>query len=179
MFLILLILILFFCLRLNNWLNTWLEIWALLWKPSLFDNTSPKHERHKCDTSDTNATWMQHEWETSETQVLHERHQCDMSAKPLKKLILITTRVKTYFHTPIFTIWQVKDYKGRNNFIVRITKCPVPMPKYVCENAQQKMNFVITKVISKKYILQSVTRYLRLTLVWNGALPERFYLCFF
>ena len=28
----------------------------------------------------------QHEWETSETQVLHERHQCDMSAKPQKKI---------------------------------------------------------------------------------------------
>ena len=36
-------------------------------------------------------------------------------------LILITTRVKTYFHLPIFTMWQVKDCKEGNNFILSTT----------------------------------------------------------
>ena len=62
------------------------------------------------------------------TSARHERHECDTIEKIL---ILITTRMKTYFHIPIFTMWQVKDYKERNNFILRTTfwKCLVPMPK--------------------------------------------------
>ena len=66
-------------------------------RSSLVYNTSPKHERHKCNTKDTNPTRVQHErheCNTSETQakrvlnkcnksatrVLHERHGCDTSA---------------------------------------------------------------------------------------------------
>ena len=29
------------------------------------------------------------------------------------------TQVKIYFQTPILAIWQMKDYKKRNNFILR------------------------------------------------------------
>ena len=32
-----------------------------------------------------------------------------------------TTPVKIYFHIPVFTIWQVKDFKERNNFILSTT----------------------------------------------------------
>ena len=70
------------------------------------------------DTSETRATHEQHKCDTSETLVLYERHECDTSEK---FLILITTPVKTYFHITIFTIWQVKDYKERNNFILSTT----------------------------------------------------------
>ena len=63
-----------------------------------------RHDRHKCDKS--------------ATRVLNERHECDTSEK---LLILITARVKTYFYIPIFTIWQVNDYKERNNFILSTT----------------------------------------------------------
>ena len=64
------------------------------------------------DTSDTHSTRVRHKWHTSDmsaTRVLHERI-----------LTLITTRVKTCFHTLIFTVWQVKDYKERNNFILKV-----------------------------------------------------------
>ena len=60
------------------------------------------------DTSNTNGTWVQHEWDRSNasiTQTTQVRHEW-------KLLILITTRAKTFLHTHIFTIWQVKDYKG-------------------------------------------------------------------
>ena len=68
--------------------------------------------RPECGTSATLTTRVRHEWKT---------------------LILITARVKTYFHTIMFTIWQMKDYKDRNNFILRTAfwKCHVYMPKYV------------------------------------------------
>ena len=65
--------------------------------------------RHDCNTSNTRATRVQYEW---------------------KNLILTMAEVEAYFHTPIFTIWQVKDYKERNNFILGTTfsKCIFPMP---------------------------------------------------
>ena len=96
---------------------------------SLFYNMSARHEWHKCDTSNT-----------SETELLNERHECDTSATrkthvrhEWKILILITTRMRTYFQTPVLTIWQIKDYKERKDFTLRTTfqKCLVPMPKCV------------------------------------------------
>ena len=86
---------------------------------SLIYNTSARHKLHECITTDTNATKVtqiqhkQHECNTSATRVLHKRHECNT-----RTLILTTTRLKTYFHSPI---WQVKDYKERNNFILRTT----------------------------------------------------------
>ena len=87
------------------------------------------------DTSDTGDTS-----ETRATRVRHEQHECDTSATRMtqvrhdwKILILIIALVKTYFHTPVFTIFHVKDYKDRNNLILRTTfwKSLVPMPKWV------------------------------------------------
>ena len=119
-------------------------------RSSLIYNTSARHERHEFNTSAKLATLVRNEWDTSNTsatrvrqkctRVLHERHKYNTSATRTawvrpewKTLILIRKRVKTYFHTLIFTIWQVKDYKERNNFMLRTTfwKCPVSMPKCV------------------------------------------------
>ena len=94
-------------------------------QPSLFYNTSTRHERHECAW----ATQMQHECdmnnmsETQTTRVQHKR----------KFLILITTGVKTFFQTPVLAIWQMKYYNERNNVILRTTlwKRVVPMTKCV------------------------------------------------
>ena len=108
-----------------------------------------RYEGYECDTS---ATW-----------VLHERLKCDTSAtrttrvwREQKILILIIRQGKTYFHTPIFTIWQVKDYKERNNFILRTTfwKCIVPLPKCV------------SKVHRKNWTLYFQKLYQKLKIVW-------------
>ena len=102
--------------------------------------------QHECDTSDTSATRVLHvrrECDTSTTRTTRERHKREF-------LILITTRVKTYFHIPILAVWQMKDYKERINFILRNTSFP-------CQNAFEKcitkMNFVMAKAISKSYTL--------------------------
>ena len=59
---------------------------------------------------------------TSATRATQMRHECETSAIRVKKIsILVTTRVKTYFHIPIFTIWKAKDYKERNNLILSTT----------------------------------------------------------
>ena len=95
------------------------------------------------DTSDTNATRVRYErieWGSSKTLVLYDRHVCDTnvtrttrSRHESKILVLITTYMKTYFHTPMLAIWRMKDYKEGNNFILRTTfwKCLVSMPKCV------------------------------------------------
>ena len=68
-------------------------------------------------------------------------------------LILITARVKTYFHLPIFTMWQVKDYKEGNNFILRKLEMPHSHAKMQLKIATQKLNFAKVKAISKNYTL--------------------------
>ena len=115
---------------------------------SLICNTSDRHERHECDT---NAT-----------RVLHERLECDMSAAKTtrvrherKILVLIVTRVKTYFYTPIFTIWLMKDYKKRNSFILRtafLHMFCIHVEMHL-KSVPQKVDFLITKAISKSCTL--------------------------
>ena len=45
----------------------------------------------------------------------------------------------------------MKEYKERNNFVLRTTfrKCPVPNAKIYLKSAPQKLDFVMEKVISK------------------------------
>ena len=115
-----------YCFTVFHWQNWSLSLFCKISGSSLFYKTSARHEQHECDTNDTSAT-----------RVRRERHECDTSATRVlhewEILILITTIVKTYFHTTILAIWQMKDYKERKNFIIRITfwKCFVPMPKYI------------------------------------------------
>ena len=85
------------------------------------------------DTSATRITRVRHEW---------------------KILILIATRVKTYFHSSILAIKQVKDNKERNNFIHEILfdrKFLVPIVEMSLKKAPQKLDFVIAKATSKSY----------------------------
>ena len=106
------------------------------WWSSLLSNTSARRE---CDTS---ATRVWHEWDTSDTiaaQVLQKRHECDTGEKPLLKV----------------TIWQVTDYKEKNNFILKTTfwKCLVPTPKCVW-----KVHHKIELFNGKTYIKELYTR---------------------
>ena len=53
-------------------------------RSSLIYYTSDRHERHECNTSDANATQVQHqqhECDTKATRVLHEQHECETSEK--------------------------------------------------------------------------------------------------
>ena len=122
------------------------------------------------DTSDTHATRVtrvRHECDTSASWRTRVRHECYMNSRvrhEWKILIIITTRVKTYFHTPIFTMWQVKDYKERDNFILRTTfwKWLVSMPKCVWKVHHknwtlgcEKLNRIFLPYIQKAAILVS------------------------
>ena len=111
--------------------------------------TGVRRKQYECDTSATRATRVQHEWDTSNTsatRMRHKQHECDMSEQVL---ILITTRVKTYFHIPIFTIWQVKDYQERSNFILSTTFGTASFP---WQNAFEKYTSKTGLYNDKSYI---------------------------
>ena len=112
-----------------------------IWWSSLICNASARQEQDKCDKSDTSAT-----------RVRHERHEYDTSEKIL---ILKITWVKTYFHIPIFTIWQVKDYKERNNFILSTAFWNASFPS---QNASEKCTTKTGLCNGKSYIKKLYTR---------------------
>ena len=72
--------------------------------------TRVQREQHECNTSETLATLVRHKCDTSTIRTIRVQHEW-------KILALMTTREKTDFHTLVFTIWQVKNYKERDNFI--------------------------------------------------------------
>ena len=66
----------------------------------------------RSDTTGTGVIQIRHECNTSATRVLHEQHKCDTSATQItwvqhqwKILILIATRVKTFF-TPLYLLYE-------------------------------------------------------------------------
>ena len=64
------------------------------------------------DTSGTCAIPVRDKCDTSAMQVQHEQQECDTNdtiATQGENFDLITTRVKTYCHTLILTIWQIKE----------------------------------------------------------------------
>ena len=89
---------------------------------------------------------MEDRSDTSAIGVIQEQHDCDTSEKVL---ILITTRLKTYFHIPISTIWKVKHYKERNNFILSTTFANASFP---CQNAFENCTTKTELRSGKSYI---------------------------
>ena len=118
--------------------------------------------------SKTIQSILQQEYQIRATRVRQDRHQCNMSdtsATETTRLrrewkILITTRLKTYFHTPILAIWQMnvtkRDTISFKNYLLEIlSSCANKSLK----NAPQKLNFVIAKALSKSYTLDCCCRY--------------------
>ena len=97
-------------------------------------DTSATRVRHMYDTSATRKTWVRHEWEI---------------------LILITTRVKTYFHTSYISYMANERLQGEKQFHFRnhFLEMSRSHAKMHLESAPQKMNFVMAKAISKSYTL--------------------------
>ena len=63
---------------------------------------------HKCNTSETQMTWVRHDYDTSATRMTRVQHECYTWTTWVwhkwKILILITIQVKTFFHIPILAI---------------------------------------------------------------------------
>ena len=63
--------------------------------------TRVRHERHQCNTS--------------ATRMLHEQHECDTR---VKKFDFDNNMSESIISHPILAIWEMKDCKERNNFIL-------------------------------------------------------------
>ena len=101
------------------------------------------HEQYECNTSNTSAAQVRHESDTNDT-----------SATWVKNFDFQNETRENMFSHPTLAIWQMKDYKERNNIILKTTfwQCLIPTPKNV-QSAPQILNFVIAKAISKRYTL--------------------------
>ena len=119
------------------------------------------------DTSATRATEMQHQCDasdTSATRARHERHKCDTSATR-------TTRVgnfdfdndtsKNIFSHPYIYYTASERLQGEQQFHSR--NCLLEMPRFHAKmrlkSAPQKLNFLITKAISKRCTLDCSCKY--------------------
>ena len=115
--------------------------------------------RHECNTSETRATPVGYNCDTSATRMTLMKHECYMNdtsaVRVKKKLILITARVKTNFHTPIFTIWQVKDYRERNNFTLSTNFGNASFP---CQNEFEKCTTKTELCRGRSYIKKLYTK---------------------
>ena len=61
---------------------------------------------------------------------------------------------KNIFHTLTFTIWQVKDYKGKDNFILRTTFENALFPyQNVFKKCIAKTRLLMTKALSNSSTL--------------------------
>ena len=114
-----------------------------------------KQVRHERDTSNINVRWVRYEL----TRVVHEKYKCGTSATPMtrvrhdwKILILVTTQVKSYLHTRTFTICQVKDYKERNDLILRRTILLFGNALLPCQSASEKCTTKTDICNGKSYI---------------------------
>ena len=106
------------------------------------------------DTSDTSATWVRHECDTSATRTTRVRHKW-------KILILITRQLKTFSHTSI-SYMANERLPGEEQ--LHSKNCLLDMhcshAKMRLKSAPQKLNFVIEKAISKIYTLHCNCKYL-------------------
>ena len=150
-------------------------------RSSLIYNASSRQEEHEYNRRDMNTVRVQHE-KTSEARARHEQHKCkmsavwvdtcgtrtiqvrnecytnDTSATRLKILILVTTRVKSYLHNPTFTICQGKDYKERNDLILRRTILSFGNALLPCQSASEKCSTKTDICNGKSYIKNLYTR---------------------
>ena len=121
--------------------------------------------KHECNTNNTSVAQVRHEGHkcnTSATWVLIEPRECNRSGTwtalvehGWKILILISTRVKTYFHTPKISYMANERLQGEEQFHSKNYLLEMyPSHAQMClKSAPQKMSFVIAKSVSKSYIL--------------------------
>ena len=128
---------------------------------SLFYNTSARHKRHVCDTSDMCATRVrheQHDWDKSATQTTRVRHKCyknDTSATQMKNFDFDNDTSENIFSHPCIN-YMVNEWLQREeqfhskNYLLEM---PCSHAKMRLKIAPQKLNFVMAKAVSKIYTL--------------------------
>ena len=108
---------------------------------------SARHQRHECDTNNTNATRA--------TRVQHECYTSDTSVTRVKKFDFDNCRSKNIFSHPYIYYMVNERLQGAEQFHSKnyLLKMPCSHPKLRLKSAPQKLNFSMAKDISKNYTL--------------------------
>ena len=116
---------------------------------SLIYNTSVRHERQECDTSNTSETWA--------TRVLHESYTNDTNKTRVKKFGFDSDTSKNIFLHPCISYVASERQQGEEQ--LHSKNCLLEMPcfyaKMRLKSAPQKRDFLMTKTISKSCTLDS------------------------
>ena len=124
---------------------------------SLFYNTSARQERYEGDTSDTSPTWVQDKCDTSARPARHECYAKDTNATRVKNFDFDNDTSENIFSRPGISYMAYERLQGEKRFHSKncLLEVPRSCPKMRLKSAQQKLNFVMAKVISKSYIKHS------------------------
>ena len=110
----------------------------------LIYNTTARHERHECDTDDTNATRVRHECYTSDT----------ISTR-VKKFDYDNDTGKNIFSHPYIYYMASERLQGEEQFHTKnyLLEMSCFHAKMRLKSAPQKLNFFMAKAISKRCTL--------------------------
>ena len=111
---------------------------------SLFYNTSARHDRHECDTTETRVTRVQHECYTD-----------DKSATGVKNFDFDNDTSENIFSYPYINYMANERLQRKEQFYSKnyLLEMPRSHAKMRSESAPQNLNFVMAKAISKHYTL--------------------------
>ena len=105
-----------------------------------------RHDQHECDTSVTLAIRVSHErhhCHTSSTRMLHKPHECNTS-----KNIFLHPHI---YYTASERLQGEEKFHSKNYLL----EMPCFHAKMLLKSAPQKLDFLMTKVISKNCTLYS------------------------
>ena len=124
-------------------------------RSSLYYNTSARHERHECDTNDTSATRVTHDWNTSATRVTHECNTSDTSATRVKNFDFDNETSENIFSHPYISYIANEILQGKKQFHSKsyLLEMRRSHTKMRLKSAPQKLKIVIATDISKNYTL--------------------------
>ena len=113
-------------------------------RSSLFYNTSVRHERHECDTSETRAT-----------RVRHECYMNDTSATRVKNFDFDNNTSENIFLHPYISYIGNERLQGEEQFHFKNYSLEMQRShaKMHLKIVPQKLNFVMARTVSKNYTL--------------------------
>ena len=113
---------------------------------------------HECNTNDTSATSLRHEQHECNTIATQEQYECytnNTSATRVRNFVFDDGTIEDIFSHPYMSYmanewWQAERQFHSKNYLLEIS---CPHAKMHLKSAPQKLNFVMTKAISKSYTL--------------------------
>ena len=122
-------------------------------KSSLIYNTSARHERHECDTSNISETRVRHKCDTSATRTTRLRHKCytnETSVTRVKQFDFDSGTSKNILLHPYIYYMANDRLQGEKQFLwTTFLKCLVSMRKCVWKVHHKNFWYVSVQLLAK------------------------------